>query len=231
MTILTSTGQSLTDILSGDVPDRFAPRSAELPEKHVTILVKGLAPGLICHNGLLADASNPMTARIKSLVDKVKAGSSAEVERQLTEARMLGGLYLNSDQQPVLPQFMLAKALALGASKYNVKKGKHWMSGINVRGDAKIIHAGPDDVQVLAADQEFQFTCIVVINKNKVIGTRPIFKQWAAELQISYETDLVDEDTVIQIVSAAGRYVGLGDWRPEKRGKHGRFVVMGVSEA
>ena len=232
MTILTSTGRSLAEILSGDVPDKFAPRSEELPERHITVLIKGLAPGLICHNGILADASNPLTARIATLVSKLKSSSSSEIEKQLTEARMLGGMYLNKDKEPVLPQHMLAAALARGASKRDLKKGKHWMSGINVRDDAKIIHAGSNDVRELANDPDFQFTCGVKIQRDTVMTTRPIFKLWAAELKISYEADLVDQDVVLDIIVATGRYVGLGDWRPSapKPGKYGRFQVMGVKE-
>jgi len=232
MAIETSTGQTLAEILSGDVPDKFAPRSSELPERHITVLIKGLAPGLICHNGLLADGSNPLTSRIKTLVDKLKTSSSSEIEKQLTEARMLGGLYLNKHEEPVLPQHMLAAALARGASKRDMKKGKHWMSGINVRDDAKIIHAGSEDVHELANDPEFHFTCGVKIQKATVMTTRPIFRLWAAELKISYETDLVDQDVVVDIIGCAGRYIGMGDWRPSapKPGKYGRFQVMGVKE-
>lgn len=232
MAVLSSSGQSLSEILSGSVPDRFAPKQASLPEKHVTVLIKGMAPGLILHNGQLADASNEWTARINSLIKKAQASSSEEVLRQLREARMIGGLYLDGEGRPVLPQHMIGAALAKGASKHNLKKGKHFMSGISVRGNATLIHSGSEDVRELAKDERFQLNIGVKIGQSTVMGTRPIFREWAAELPISFETDLVDADTVVEIIAAAGRYVGIGDWRPSspKPGKHGRFLVVGVSE-
>jgi hypothetical protein len=233
MAVLSSSGQSLSQILSGNVPDKFAPKSAELPEKHITVLIKGLSPGLILHNGALADESNEWTARINNLVKKAKTSSSEEVTRQLREARVIGGLYLDSEGKPVLPQHMLSAALARGATKVDMKKGKHYMSGISVRGNATLIHNGPDDVNELAQEERFQLNIGVKIGTSTVMGTRPFFREWAAELPISYESDLVDADTVTQIVAASGRFIGIGDWRPSspKPGKYGRFVVIGMSEA
>lgn len=233
MAVLSASGQSLAEILNGAVPDKFAARTEELPEKHIVVLIKGMAPGLICHNGQLADENCEWTQRINSLVKKAKTASSEEVNRQLREARMIGGLYLDSDGQPILPQNMISAALARGASKVDLKKGKHFMSGITVRGNSRLIHSGPDDVTELSKDERYQFNVGVKIQKATVMGTRPIFREWAAELPISYETDLVDKDTVVNIVAAAGRYIGLGDWRPSspKPGKHGRFAVVGVAEA
>lgn len=231
--VLSTSGQSLAEILQGAVPDQFASRTEELPEKHITVLVKGMAPGLICHNGQLADESNEWTQRINGLVKKAKTASSAEVTRQLREARMIGGLYLDSDAAVVLPQSMLSAALARGATKVDIKKGKHFMSGITVRGNARLIHNGPDDVNELIKEERFQLNIGVKIGASTVMGTRPIFREWAAELPISYESDLVDQETVVSIVSAAGRYIGLGDWRPSspKPGKHGRFAVIAVAQA
>lgn len=233
--VLSASGQSLAQILQGSVPDQFASRTEELPEKHITVLVKGMAPGLICHNGQLADESNEWTQRINSLVQKAKAASSSEVTRQLREARMIGGLYLDSDGAAVLPQSMLSAAIARGASKaVSIRKSKTFVSGINVRGNARLIHNGPDDIQELVKEERFQFNVCVKIGTSTVVGTRPIFREWAAELPISYESDLVDQETVVSIIAAAGRYIGLGDWRPsapKNPGKYGRFAVVGVAEA
>ena len=201
MTILSTSGQSLADILDGAIPDKFAPKQSSLPEKHMTVLVKGLAPGLICHNGRLADESDEITQRVAQLVKRAKTASSEEVTRQLNEARMLGGLYLNKHGQPVVPQHMIAAALAKGASRVDKMKGKTWISGVNVRSSARIIHNGPEDLKELCADPAHQFIVGVKIGKATVMGCRPHFTEWAAELPISFETDLVDADTVTDIVS------------------------------
>ena len=38
----------------------------------------------------------------------------------------------------------------------------------------------------------------------------------------------VTEDTVIKLVETAGRKVGLGNWRPDTKGRFGRFVIEKV---
>jgi hypothetical protein len=40
--------------------------------------------------------------------------------------------------------------------------------------------------------------------------------------------DGIDEDDVIKFAETAGKIIGMGDWRPEKRGRFGKFVVTNV---
>lgn len=49
---------------------------------------------------------------------------------------------------------------------------------------------------------------------------------WTAELTISYNATIVSLDHIVNMLSAAGYGVGVGDWRPEKDGMFGRFEVV-----
>lgn len=229
----TTTNPDLDGILSGAIPSEFAPLTSDLPERELRVLVRGLAPGLICHNGRLADSNDELTARVNRLVEKLKAGGSEEVARQLKEARMLGGLYLDEDQRPIIPVHMLTAAIAKGCSRVDMKKSKLMNSAISVMAPARIIHDGPEDLSDLVKDERFQLNIGVKIGTNTVIGTRPIFRRWAAQLSIAYETDVISRDRVIDVLKATGRFVGLGDWRPtapKNPGKYGRFVVQAVAD-
>jgi hypothetical protein len=57
--------------------------------------------------------------------------------------------------------------------------------------------------------------------------TRPIFNDWSATFSVCIDTEVVDLPTVKQSLEAAGRLVGIGDWRPgaPKGGSYGRFLV------
>lgn len=227
-----TTNPDLAGILSGAIPSEFAPLSSDLPEREIRVLVRGLAPGLICHNGRLADSNDELTSRINRLVEKLKASRSEEVARQLKAARMLGGLYLDEAQQPVIPVHMLSAAIAKGCSRVDVKKSKLFASAISVMAPAKIIHDGPEELTELVEDERFQLNIGVKIGTSTVLGTRPIFHRWAAQFNIAYETDVIGKDRVIDVIKAAGRFVGIGDWRPSapKPGKHGRFIVQAVAD-
>ena len=54
---------------------------------------------------------------------------------------------------------------------------------------------------------------------------RPEFRDWSCTLKISYDEDLISGSQVVNLFMRAGLQVGVGDWRPEKDGDFGRFLV------
>lgn len=54
---------------------------------------------------------------------------------------------------------------------------------------------------------------------------RPEFWPWRADLKITYVTSHLTRDSVLSIVDAGGFGVGVGDWRPEKRGSFGCYEI------
>lgn len=66
----------------------------------------------------------------------------------------------------------------------------------------------------------------VVIQKQGVIRARPKFTPWAAQITIVYDEQLVPNPSIItDIATDAGRRIGVGDYRPERKGWFGRFSV------
>lgn len=59
-----------------------------------------------------------------------------------------------------------------------------------------------------------------------VVIVRPRFDQWGFDLEVSYDRDQIDEPRVRTLFDLAGNRVGLGDFRPERRGIYGRFHVV-----
>ena len=54
---------------------------------------------------------------------------------------------------------------------------------------------------------------------------RPEFRDWSCTLKISYDEDLISGSQIVNLFMRAGLQVGVGDWRPEKDGDFGRFLV------
>lgn len=54
---------------------------------------------------------------------------------------------------------------------------------------------------------------------------RPEFKQWAAEIQITFDSGNLSVEDIINLINRAGFGVGIGEWRPERGGEFGRFAV------
>jgi hypothetical protein len=54
---------------------------------------------------------------------------------------------------------------------------------------------------------------------------RAEFLEWRADLDITFVTSALSRESVLALVDAAGMGVGIGEWRPEKRGQNGTFQI------
>jgi hypothetical protein len=55
--------------------------------------------------------------------------------------------------------------------------------------------------------------------------SRPRLDAWACDVALEYDDELVTEDLVRELLERAGRNIGIGNFRPEKSGRYGRFEV------
>ncbi len=59
---------------------------------------------------------------------------------------------------------------------------------------------------------------------------RPRFNHWGFECTIQVDDSEIGQDTAKKLFDVAGKFVGLGDFRPQKRGPFGRFQVLSWKE-
>lgn len=69
------------------------------------------------------------------------------------------------------------------------------------------------------------------MNATPDIRTRPIFAEWACEIEFQMVANLVKQSQVTNLLAAAGTIVGLCDWRPQKGGSYGRFRLVSQDDA
>jgi hypothetical protein len=62
------------------------------------------------------------------------------------------------------------------------------------------------------------------------IRYRGKFENWKMTFEIVCSKDVFPKEKVINLINYAGFSVGIGDWRPEKRGSHGTFHIAGNDE-
>jgi hypothetical protein len=60
--------------------------------------------------------------------------------------------------------------------------------------------------------------------RNPDIRFRPMFMNWSARLLIAFNPDVLNAQSVVDLVGRAGK-VGVGEWRPEKNGTYGTFAA------
>lgn len=54
---------------------------------------------------------------------------------------------------------------------------------------------------------------------------RPEFPEWSATLTVTYVTSSLSRQSVLSLIDAGGMGIGVGEWRPEKRGEFGTYMV------
>ena len=54
---------------------------------------------------------------------------------------------------------------------------------------------------------------------------RPEFTEWRTELTVIYVTSSITQNSVLSLIDAGGMGVGVGEWRPERDGDFGTFMV------
>ena len=67
---------------------------------------------------------------------------------------------------------------------------------------------------------------VIPATKGRVMRFRPRIDEWEAMFQIEFDPDLITENQLRRVVDDSGSRVGLLDFRPEKKGPFGRFVVV-----
>lgn len=65
----------------------------------------------------------------------------------------------------------------------------------------------------------------VVVQRARIIRTRPKFEEWALSFQIEYDDEEIPKEVINELLVFAGKRIGIGDYRPEKGGLFGRFIV------
>ena len=63
------------------------------------------------------------------------------------------------------------------------------------------------------------------------VRTRAIVPEWACRLTVTYIRPILKEQSVANLLAAAGIMRGVGDWRPEKgKGDYGQFELVGKDD-
>lgn len=66
------------------------------------------------------------------------------------------------------------------------------------------------------------------VNRNikaRVITIRPKWNIWGAKFTLCVDNDTITKDTIEQIITYAGQYIGIGSFRPTNNGMFGRFIL------
>jgi hypothetical protein len=177
----------------------------------VKVKLEGLPPGLLQHRYPMTDTDAKSTKRNqKQTKDDVES-------------------YLYRDEKGIIcqPASHIIGALKKGGAKFQVP-GRSKETYRSIMGSG-IVVIYPD---LIAHDrQEWGiYRSPVVIKKARIVRERPLLKQWSFSFVMEFDAEEVPKEVLKEVLDYAGRYVGIGDFRPQCGGPFGRFIVTQFGE-
>jgi len=143
-------------------------------------------------------------------------------KKSIEERAEIGAYRIPSTGNLYLPGVAFQRALVGGAA---FSKGKGRASLQKVVAACVIVSPEYGD---LGVSEYLIDTRPVVIpaTKGRVLCSRPRLDEWQATFAVEYDDTLLTEDQLRRVVDDTGSRVGVLDFRPEKKGPFGRFVVI-----
>lgn len=152
------------------------------------------------------------------------------VEKHATqdwEKEALQKLYIDADGTIYQPANHLEQTMIEAGKKIRVKgQGKATYS--KLFGSMLIIE--PDAIPHMNQKYEIHKGLVVIPStKGRIMRYRPMFKEWGLKFSMLAEEEIA-ASVIKEALEIAGKYSGLGDWRPAKKGKFGKFQVVSFKE-
>lgn len=117
------------------------------------------------------------------------------------------------------PASGIKKAMVAAAMRVTEAKGTWVRAILNVEGEA-----GTGLVAIAASAPKMQTDHVVQAGRGN-LRYRPVFWPWSMNVPITFNTQQISAQDVVNLLQQAGFSIGVGDWRPEKNGAFGTFEV------
>ena len=122
--------------------------------------------------------------------------------------------------QIVMPGINLEALLVKGGKKSRL--GTDFKTGVLVPSDYRIRHKYENrTVKSLLTEPDFVDSRLVVVQRSRIVRTRPILKNWSIDFQIQYLPSVVSASQIEKALEDASMYIGMGDFAP----RFGKFTL------
>ena len=141
--------------------------------------------------------------------------------REQAEAK----LYIGHKKKPMIPQPNLFRCV-IDAGKY-FKNGKSKVTTIKSSLIPACLEIDGIEIPLVYKEAWTVDTRAVRIPSTggRILSHRPCFHDWSLTFTMRLDADVMSGKLLREIVDAAGKRVGLGDFRPDCKGPFGKFVV------
>ena len=185
----------------------------KLDVRTAEIKVRGLSPVII----------NRWSEKAKKEMLDKQMKKTVKKEAKNPEEQYEASLYRLDDGAVGFPADGFKAAMIRGAKQLGLVM-IDMKTGFFVHGE----YSTRDDRELVRLDGEVSMRedMVRLNGKTADIRYRGQVSDWAADIMVSYNTGVVSFDQIVNMLSAAGYGVGVGEWRPSTNGMFGRFEVV-----
>lgn len=191
--------------------------------KTVNVVITGINPLLI--HRFTEQAQQPKTSRktnIEQVID--------------TRAVALNAANRRDDGTHYISSFAIVNAMCAAGSNYKMKGSRKSVRFIVP--SAVRVQTSDCTTTILvkgepAMDSSFEVDArpvTIPATKGRIMRYRPRYENWSMRFELGILDDLLDLPLAQQLLTDAGVQIGIGDFRPEKRGPFGTFRVTSWEE-
>jgi len=154
------------------------------------------------------------------------SGSQTKIGKKDYKAEVEEALYCSPEGEIYVPATQIKGTLIESGKQLRVVgKGKSTYSKLF----GAFVLIEPDAIPMLNQKWEIDSRA-VVIQKSRIMRYRPVFKEWGLKFNLMVMDDGIGLEVIKEGLNIAGNYIGIGDFRPAKKGSFGRFMVTSFKE-
>lgn len=175
---------------------------------------------LLLHSDRGANPIAPETVAHKALTSKRKKTDEDHIA--IARSEYMLGFYPGDDI--VFPTTNIKSTLIEGAKLH--KLGAAFNRCVLITEDTVLIkHNGPASKDKMWETPSCVDCRSVKVGQARLMRYRPKLSDWSLSFEVVFDEKMVERAQVVAAAENAGKYIGLGDYRPAKGGSFGRFVV------
>ena len=176
----------------------------------VNVEIKGISPLLVNR------------FRDKTIEGKSKKRTGATIDEEIENK-----LWIHNKEISIPGVYIRNSLIEAGKQFKIVGKGKATYSKLI----GATVEVNPEKITL--KPQKYEVFSIAAVNpstKGRVMTHRPRFNEWNLNFEIVLNDDGIPTEVINEELEYAGRYVGIGDWRPAKKGMFGKFMITSFKE-
>jgi len=175
------------------------------------IEIKGTAP-LIVH-------AWTQKARMQMLDNMSGRKKAKEAKDPIGEYE--GSMYRFADGGHGFPVLAFKAAAVSGARYFNGVTMTQMRQAMFMQGDP----ANPVFVRLNCSEPHMREDTVRIGVSGSDIRYRAQYDEWSARIPVTYVPSVISIESILALIDAGGMG-GVGEWRPEKNGSYGTFVVV-----